>query len=232
MRSSYADIHYYYGPPTAKPRHHRFDKGSYVYLFENVLAKGVRIEIANNAGTPDQDAFDGCQYTSNVSESESTNRCLPDLDRSHVQYSYNHSTLVTLIVDAENLHRNSGTAVDSQEWHLPTFDPRNENKYMYKLHTVDVYFWTKEDALIFVNGVQRVLPQHQVAIEDESVEPASQIDDMSPVVQKLENVAITDAPYQQGQREIANHDHNIPRPATTSSNTTKPGRIQLCTNGI
>ncbi len=57
---SFADIHYYYGPPTANPPHHRFDKGSYVYLFENASQRRARIEIANKAGTPGQDAFTGC----------------------------------------------------------------------------------------------------------------------------------------------------------------------------
>lgn len=52
-------MHYYYGPDTEKPRHHRFDKGSYLYLYENADERRARIEIANNAGTEDQDAFDG-----------------------------------------------------------------------------------------------------------------------------------------------------------------------------
>jgi hypothetical protein len=70
---------------------------------------------------------------------------------------------------------------------------------MYRLHTVDIYFWTKEDALHFVNAIRRVLPPHQISIQDEPVAPAPHVDDMSPVVQKLENVAITDPSYQQGQ---------------------------------
>lgn len=59
--NSFSDLHYYYGPPTAKPPHHRFDKGSYVYLFENASHRRARIEIANNPGTADQDAFNGCK---------------------------------------------------------------------------------------------------------------------------------------------------------------------------
>lgn len=62
--SRFADLHYYYGPPTANPPHHRFDKGSYVYLFEDASYRRARIEVANNAGTEDQDAFDGCKYPS------------------------------------------------------------------------------------------------------------------------------------------------------------------------
>jgi hypothetical protein len=88
---------------------------------------------------------------------------------------------------------------NTQEWHLPTFDPRNENKYMYKLHTVDLYFWTKEDALQFVNGIRRVLPASQITILDEPMAPPPHHDDMSPVVQKLENVAISDPSYHNGQ---------------------------------
>ncbi|KAA8570003.1 hypothetical protein MFRU_005g01650 [Monilinia fructicola] len=175
----FADIHYYYGPPTAKPPHHRFDKSSYVYLFENAGQRRARLEIANNAGTPEQDAFTG------------------HLDSAHVKYSYKHSTLVSLTVDGPNGQQiNSPTG--PQEWHLPSFDPRNETKYMYRLHTIDLYFWNKEDALNFVNGVRRVLPQHQIAIEDEPAPPPSHADDMSPVVQQLENVAISDLSYQHG----------------------------------
>jgi hypothetical protein len=122
-----------------------------------------------------------------------------DLDGAHVQYSYKHSTLVTLTVDGSNGQRNNAPQSESQEWHLATFDPRNENKYMYKLHTLDIYFWAKEDALQFVNGVRRVLPQQQVAVHDEPVAPLPHHDDMSPVVQNLENVAITDPSYQQGR---------------------------------
>ncbi|KAL2110814.1 hypothetical protein VUR80DRAFT_641 [Thermomyces stellatus] len=57
----YGDIHYYYAPPSQKPPHHRFDKASYVYLFENASERRARVEIANNAGTDDQDAFEGCK---------------------------------------------------------------------------------------------------------------------------------------------------------------------------
>jgi hypothetical protein len=121
-----------------------------------------------------------------------------DLDGAHVQYSYTQPSFLTLTVDGQNGQYNS-SALDTQEWHLPTFDPRNENKYMYRLHTVDIYFWTKEDALQFVNVVRRVLPKHQVTVMNEPIAPPPHADDMSPVVQKLENVAITDPSYQQGR---------------------------------
>lgn len=61
MSLSFGDVHYFYGPPTDSPPHHRFDKGSYVYLFEDVDQRRARVEIANQPGTDDQDAFDGCK---------------------------------------------------------------------------------------------------------------------------------------------------------------------------
>lgn len=81
-------------------------------------------------------------------------------------------------------------AVNQNEWHLPTFDPKNENKYHYKLQSLDIYFWTQQDALQFINGVRRVLPPAQVEVLDEPGPPP-----MATVVQKLENAAISDPTY-------------------------------------
>ncbi|PBP17777.1 RNA recognition motif-containing protein [Diplocarpon rosae] len=185
----FADVHYYFTPPGAKPPHHRFEGGSYVYLFENASQRRARLEVANNAGTAEQDAFTGY------------------LDAAHVRYSYKHSTLVTLTVKGPPGQRNSPT--EGQEWHLPAFDPRNENKYMYPLHTLDLYFWTREDAVLFVNSIRRVLPPHQVTVQDAPIAPPPHAEEMSPVVQRLESVAVTDVGYQQGQ--------------TRDSRTTAPG---------
>lgn len=113
-------------------------------------------------------------------------------------------------------------SVNQNEWHLPTFDPRNENKYHYKLHSLDVYFWTQQDALQFVNGVRRVLPPHLVEVLDEPGPPA-QTAAMSSVVQNLENVAIADPQYGT-QKPIAQQlPQGIPPPPTSavSSNHTQ-----------
>ncbi|CAK7213373.1 hypothetical protein SBRCBS47491_001783 [Sporothrix bragantina] len=142
----FGDIHYFYGPETDNPPHHRFNKGSYVYLFENAQDGRARIEIANRPGTEHQDAFDGF------------------LDHTAVTYSYKHSCMVSLVVIAE--------LPNQDEWHLPTYDPSNQNIYHYPLHAVDIYFWTHLDALKFVNGVRRVLPANQVDIRDEPAVPA------------------------------------------------------------
>jgi hypothetical protein len=107
------------------------------------------------------------------------------LDKTHLRYSYKQHCIVTLSV---------GEVADQHEWHLPTYDPKNEAKYHYKLHSLDIYFWTQKDALQFVNGVRRVLPAAQVEMLDEPGPPPIQ-PEMSSIVQKLENAAISDPAY-------------------------------------
>ncbi len=62
MVSSFADVHYYFSAPTPRPTAHRFDKGSYLYLYGNKSGNGARLEIANNVGKPEQDAVTGSAY--------------------------------------------------------------------------------------------------------------------------------------------------------------------------
>ncbi|KAF7547454.1 hypothetical protein G7Z17_g7724 [Cylindrodendrum hubeiense] len=180
----FADIHYFYGPPDVKPRHHRFDKGSYVYLFENANERRCRIEVANHPGDDDQDAFDGF------------------LDQTHVRYSYKQHCKVSLTV-ADN--------VDQGEWHLPTYDPRNENKYHYKLHSLDIYFWTQQDALQFINGVRMVIQPSQVEVLDEPG-PPPQPAPMSSVVQNLEHMAISDPQYGAAKAPSQHSSHSFAPP--------------------
>ncbi|RYO88496.1 hypothetical protein DL764_008722 [Monosporascus ibericus] len=174
----YGDVHYFYGDPAANPPHHRFDKGSYVYLFENANDRRARIEIANQPGTDNQDSFDGF------------------LDHTRVRYSYKHQCLVNIVVDGV-----PGSPVDQHQWHLPTYDPHNQNKYHYKLHSLDIYFWTQTDALLFVNGIRRVLPASQVEVADEPPPPPAthhpygHSQDVNPLVQKLEHAAVSDPAY-------------------------------------
>ena len=115
----------------------------------------------------------------------SSNNCpnLVDLDKARLRYSYKQHCLVSLTV---------GEANDPNEWHLPTYDPRNENKYHYKLHSLDIYFWTQVDALQFVNGIRRVLPPAQVEVLDEPA-PPSRAPEASSVVQQLERVALNES---------------------------------------
>ncbi|OAA62042.1 RNA recognition motif-containing protein [Niveomyces insectorum RCEF 264] len=198
----FGDVHYFYGPEDARPLHHRFDKGSYVYLFENAHEGRARIEIANRPGTDEQDAFDGF------------------LDRTAVTYSYKHSCMVSLAIRAD------AAPPSPDEWHLPTYDPHNQAIYHYPLRSLDIYFWTPRDALQFVNGVRFVLPAHQLDIQDEPVAapppppPQQQQHQRRPpavaaaqndLVQKLEHVAI-------------NHSHRSCR-WTHIRRTTSLGRL-------
>ncbi|OBT76012.1 hypothetical protein VF21_03523 [Pseudogymnoascus sp. 05NY08] len=164
----FADVHYFYGPPTAKPPHHRFDKGSYLYLYENASQRRARIEVANSAGTPDQDAFDG------------------PLDNVLITYDHKHPTLLTITIDAfPPLPPQSPT-----DFRLPTYDPRNENKYLYRLHTIDIYLYTPADATLLLTTLQRLLPSNHLAIAGAVLPPPPHAQAMSPIVQQLENIAI------------------------------------------
>lgn len=110
---------------------------------------------------------------------------IKDLDHTHLTYSYEHTCLVTLTVPSE--------VSGHEEWHLPTYDPHNQNKYHYKLYSLDIYFWKQQDALQFVNGIRRVLPPSQCEILDEpGPPPLRQSAEVSSVVQQLEKAAIAD----------------------------------------
>lgn len=102
------------------------------------------------------------------------------------------------------------------EWHLPTYDPKNDAKYHYKLHALDIYFWTQQDALQFINGVRRVLPPAQVQVLDEPAPPP-----MASVVQKLETAAISDPAYSAVNQS--------PQDAATASSA---GSAPAATNGV
>ncbi|TKA75928.1 hypothetical protein B0A55_05869 [Friedmanniomyces simplex] len=168
---SFADVHYSFSDPTTKPPHHRFSKGSYLYLYHNATTHQAKLEVANHAGTPEQDAFSG------------------SLNSVSVEYSYKHPTLCTLKTDA--------FIQDQGQWHLPGYDLRNEQKYLYKLHSLDVYLWTEKDASMLLRHLQSVMPPSRLDIRDapstsapSSATLAEHRDSMSPVVQQLEQTAI------------------------------------------
>ncbi|MCJ1292423.1 hypothetical protein MMC34_003973 [Xylographa carneopallida] len=196
----YADAHYYFGEPTPRPLHHRFDKGSYVYLYRNAVEKRGRLEVANNAGKPEQDAFTGY------------------LDSAKISQSYKHPTLCTIVVDGFHSRlgsKSSPISQDNHHWRLPSTDPRDEGKFLFRLHTIDLYFWTVQDSQTFLAAVRRSLQEEQLDIESPVVlEP--HVGAMSPVVQQLENVAITDPAYHNGQTRNSR---------TTSIPTSSPARV-------
>ena len=125
------------------------------------------------------------------------------MEKAFVRQSHKHPTLCTVVVDGYSGHEDRGTASNVQQpehhWRLPDTDPRSEGKYLFRLHTLDIYFWTAEDANTFIALARKKLESGQVDVVD--VPPTSTLHDeaMSPVVQNLENVAIQDPAYQNGQ---------------------------------
>ncbi|KAI4182867.1 MAG: hypothetical protein LQ348_004788 [Seirophora lacunosa] len=211
LMTVYADVHYYFSVPTPRPLSHRFDKGSYLYLYKNKEDRGGRIEVANNVGKPEQDAFTGT------------------LDPIHVRQSHKHPTLCILTVDG-NEARNHAASPPIQHpehhWRLPNTDPRNEGKYLFRLHTLDIYFWTVADATKFMDAIERILEPQQVEITDRPSAPAPQEHLMSPVVQKLEKFAIEDTDYQDGKTRNAQSAAATfsPPPAAASVDRQVPSR--------
>ncbi|KAJ5808779.1 hypothetical protein N7474_010048 [Penicillium riverlandense] len=174
----FADLHYYFAPPVPKPLNHRFDKGSYLYIYRDTNNRS-RIEVANNPGTADQDAFHG------------------PLDSIHVRHSIKFPTLCTVVVDYHPTPQQPPNATP-QDWQLPSVDPRSDQQTRIRLHTIDIYFWTTEDATQFLDTLGRVLPGGQ--IESDRVASAPHTEQpLSTVVQQLESVAISDPAYQNGQ---------------------------------
>ncbi|KAF2132050.1 hypothetical protein P153DRAFT_310620 [Dothidotthia symphoricarpi CBS 119687] len=207
LSTLFADVHYYFSPPTQSPPHHRFDKGSYVYLYHSPMRQSGRVEIANHAGTPSQDAFAG------------------QLDSVKIQQTYKHPCLFTMTVDA--FRNPSGSPAssphqDPSQWHLPTLDAMNQNKYMYRLHTVDLYFWTPKDASMFLDSIRRVLQPHQLQIvSDPQATPPlfeHKVDAMNPVIANLEKAAIS----QSHRKPSISTTQSFPGPPTAPSRMASP----------
>lgn len=211
LMTVFADVHYYFSAPTPRPAAHRFDKGSYLYFYGNKSGNGGRLEIANNVGKPEQDAFTG------------------SMESTIVRQSHKHPTLCTIVVDGYGSHH-QGTASPVQQpehhWRLPNTDPRNEGKYLFRIHTLDIYFWTTEDANTFVAFARKKLEVDQLDVVDISPTPASHDQVMSPVVQNLEDVAIRDPAYHNGQTRSSRTESTgltSPPNVGTSREETKQG---------
>ncbi|KAK4636158.1 hypothetical protein CLAFUW4_01436 [Fulvia fulva] len=187
LSTVFADVHYHFNDPASKPPHHRFDRGSYVYLYYNAVQRQTKLEIANHAGTPEQDAFFGYLNVANV------------------RWTHLQPNLITLLI-------NTSAVPDQSTWHLPTFDPRHEQKYMYKLHALDIYMWTEKDAATLWGHLRSVLSQDRLEIKDATgvnTPHSEHRDSMSPVVQQLEKTAIA--------------SHFPPRAASAVSAQSLPG---------
>ncbi|RMJ22310.1 hypothetical protein PHISP_06828 [Aspergillus sp. HF37] len=178
----FVDVHCYFSAPTRRPSRHRFDKGSYLYIYHDAAQHKTRIEVANNPGTPDQDAFYGA------------------LDPVHLRHSIRFPTLCTLTIGGQAASPESFPPPPNSnlyEWRLPTNDPRDEGNDLHRIHTVDIYFWTLNDANSFLDSVERVLSKSHIE-SDRHYAPSGSDNAMSTVVQQLEDVAVTDPAYQDG----------------------------------
>ena len=142
------------------------------------------------------------------------------LDSPTVRQSYKHPTLCTITVDG---YHNPQAATSpppkhpEHHWRLPNTDPRNEGKYLFRLHTLDIYFWTAEDAHSFIRSVRGIIQPQQLEILDVPPTPAAHEQVMSPVVQQLENVAIQDPAYHNGQTRNSSTALNSPSPMLSIS---------------
>ena len=138
------------------------------------------------------------------------------LDGVHMRYSYKFPTLLTVVVDPNDLTTNSAAsspAKGPEEWRLASADPRDQGQYKYRLHTLDVYFWTLEDAKEVIQAFRRILRPEQLDVLDAPRSTSHAHEDMSPVVQQLESVAITDPAYRNGQtRNSQNIGATLPPP--------------------
>ncbi|KAK5952772.1 hypothetical protein OHC33_006365 [Knufia fluminis] len=204
----FADIHYYFAQPTVRPLLHRFDKASYFYIYYNSTRHTSRIEIANNPGTTDQDAFNGY------------------IDTCRITNSHRFPTLLTIEVDGAPTSPSSPKAGrDPEEWCLTSADPRDANRSKYRLHTLDVYFWAQEDARLVIECFKKLLPQNQLDVAElepeqphrESAKQDQAATAMSPMVQNLENLAVSDQYNGQRRQKAASPtssfaSYNLPPP--------------------
>ncbi|EGD89574.1 hypothetical protein H112_03200 [Trichophyton rubrum D6] len=222
----FSDVHYYFTAPSPQPTHHRFDKGSYLYIYHNPSQGGSRIEIANNPGTREQGAFNG------------------SLSSIHLRTSDTFPTLFTLTVDGcRNSMGVSPTTHGSteHEWRLGWMNPADRSISYFRLHTLDLYFWTLDDAKQFLATVKRLLAPNQLE-NIQQIQPSSQQAPMSAVVQNLEKVAISDPGYQQQQQHIRPDVHSIknipppppppPHPTMQPTPPVIPASVQVVTQPV
>lgn len=210
----FADVHYYFDNPASEPLHHRFNRGSYLYLYLNATQRRGRVEVANNPGTPDQDACNGCEFYLCLLSLQRPRLRLTltptDLDVAAVKNTFKQPNLFTITVDGPSQTPNSSRSADHSQWHLPAYDLKNEHKYLYHVHSMDVYLWTTDDAMLFLDSAKRALASHQLQFA-EAVSPAEHDDSMSSVVQQLEKVAIS------SPRPSLAGAPSVPPPASNSS---------------
>ncbi|EMC94459.1 hypothetical protein BAUCODRAFT_35679 [Baudoinia panamericana UAMH 10762] len=203
LTTLFADVHYHFAEPSpSKAQHHRFVRGSYVYIYHDAIQHQAKLEVANHAGTPEQDAFSGYLHSATLS------------------YSYAQPTVCTMRIDAH--------VPDEKQWRLASYDEKNEQRFMYKLHSLDLYLWTEKDAAILLGHMKAVMPASRLDVSGAPSVAKSQTlaehrDTMSPVVQQLERTAIG-AQFPPRAESVAsmNSLQGPVTPATSAGATTSP----------
>lgn len=112
-----------------------------------------------------------------------------DLDHAMLTNTYKHPTLFSIAVEGGKQGATSPRPADHSHWHLPAFGLSHEHKYLYKIHTLDLYLWTANDSMKLLDLMKRIIPHQQLDIT-EAAPPPEHDGSMSPVVQQLENMAI------------------------------------------
>lgn len=94
---------------------------------------------------------------------------------------------------------------------------------MYRLHTIEVYFWTPEDGTMFLDSLRRVLQPHQLQIiaNPAPVHPEHKTDVMNPVVAKLEKAAISHS----SRSPSISTTQSFPGPPTVPAPTSSPPSV-------
>ena len=108
---------------------------------------------------------------------------------------------------------------------------------MYRLHTLDIYFWTLEDTRDVIEALRLHLHPSQLDIMDALQQEDRHHEDVSPVVKNLENVAISDPAYANGQtRNSQNQPTQLPpvpaAPAAASPNHDSQASNVACAGSI
>ena len=134
-----------------------------------------------------------------------------------IKQSHKHPTLCTITVDGFKADPKQSSRNQDYYWRLPNTDPRNEGKHLFRLHTLDLYFWKAEDANGFISCVSKILQKGQIEILDQPANPETFQEVASPVVQKLENLAVQDPAYQNGRTRDSRTSSVAEIPASIAS---------------
>lgn len=154
------------------------------------------MEIANNPGFPEQDAF--CGNLKNV----------------HLRHSSAFPTLCTLTVGEHSTSSQHQEDTLQNEWRLPNGDPceNPQESQRFALHTLDIYFWDTEDSNQFLNVAAQLLSASQIDTDRQS--PTQEKEHLSSVVQQLEDVAVSEPAYQNDQTRNSQSDPIALAPAS------------------